>query len=822
MNGIQTAITSISAKKIKLMPLFKVIVPPLNQPLLYEVPADLSCEPRIGQRVLVPLKKKRVTGYLWEEVQNPEKGPAIKSVYQILDPEPLFSETMRSFFNWIAHYYLFPLGQVLKMALPPGLSVSDYQNIEITSLGIKASQEGRLPKNEKEILQKLSFSNGRSLSRFSPEEKKILKYFETQGWIQKITRKKKETARLKKERWIYPGPNFHKDNFLPKDHLLFTLLAPLPGLPLKDLRNHFPISDQRLATFNRKGLIEIREQVCWRDPFGEILVQEKGPFVLTREQEQALTRISEGLKSGLYQTLLLHGITGSGKTEVYLRAAAETIDRGRQALILVPEIGLVPLMEGRFRLRFGNKIALLHSGLNPGERLDQWRRIQKGLCPLVIGTRSAIFAPLHSLGLIVVDEEHDSSYKQTDSLRYNARDLALVRGQQASAVVVLGSATPSISTLYLRRKKKIGYLGIHKRVQDQIMPEIKLIDMKQFRRGRKVPLFSPPLREAIVRNLNQGRQTLLFLNRRGFDTLILCTFCGAVIKCRNCSLTLTYHAREDQLLCHTCGYHMSMPIRCPACHQAGVKALGMGTEKVEKELSGLFPQASIDRMDGDTVSRKGAHFEILKRLEDQKTNILIGTQMITKGHDFPQVTLIGVLCADLSLNWPDFRAGERTFQLLAQVAGRAGRGTHPGQVYLQTFNPDHYIYKYVGHHDYLGFYNQEIRFRRTFKYPPFSRLINCLFQGNQEAEVIQMVEKTSRYLRKETQKNNWTSSLEILGPVPAPIAKIKGRYRWQMLIKGENNRILHQAANLIREAEKRLLQGTGVQIILDVDPVDML
>ncbi len=804
------------------MSFFNVIVPPLNQPLLYEVPADLASEPRIGQRVLVPLKRKRVTGYLWEETQNPEGGQVIKPVSQILDPEPLFSENMRPFFEWIALYYLFPLGQVLKAALPPGLSVSDYQHIEITAQGRTAFQEDQLPKMEKEILQTLSASKGRSLSRFSPEEKKILKIFEVKGWIQQTTRKKKETARLKKERWIYPGSNFQKENFPLKDHSLFAFLAPLPGLSLKDIRNHFPLSDQRLATMERKGLIEIREQVCWRDPFGEILVQANGPFILTREQEQALTRINEGLKSGLYQTLLLHGITGSGKTEVYLRAAAETIDRGRQALILVPEIGLVPLMEGRFRLRFGDKVALLHSGLNPGERLDQWRRIQKGLCPVVIGTRSAIFAPFHTLGLIVVDEEHDSSYKQTDSLRYNARDLALVRGQQALAVVVLGSATPSISTLYLRRKKKIGYLGIHKRVQEQPLPEINLIDMKQFRRGRKIPLFSPPLEEAISRNLDQGKQTLLFLNRRGFDTLILCTLCGAVLKCRNCSLTLTYHAREDQLLCHTCGYHTSMPTRCPSCHQEGVKALGMGTEKVEKELAALFPKAFIDRMDGDTVARKGAHFEILKKLEDQKTDILIGTQMITKGHDFPQVTLIGVLCADLSLNWPDFRAGERTFQLLAQVAGRAGRGEHPGQVFLQTFNPDHYIYKYVGHHDYLGFYNQEIRFRRTLKYPPFSRLINCLFQGNQETEVVKMVEKICRYLKKETQRNHWTASLEILGPVPAPIAKIKGRFRWQLLLKGENNRILHAAANLIREAEKVFLKGTGVQIILDVDPVDML
>jgi primosomal protein N' (replication factor Y) len=494
-------------------------------------------------------------------------------------------------------------------------------------------------------------------------------------------------------------------------------------------------------------------------------------------------------------------MTGSGKTEVYLRATLEALHLGRQVLIMVPEIGLVPQIEGRFRLRFGDKIALLHSGLSPGERLDQWRRIQSGSAPVVIGTRSSIFAPLNSLGLVVVDEEQDSSYKQQEHLRYNARDLALVRGKQASALVVLGSATPSISTLYLHRQKKIGYLGIYKRVQEQSLPDITMVDLKKFRQGRRIPLFAPPLKEALTRNLEQGKQALLFLNRRGFETLVLCTLCGAAVKCRNCSLTLTYHAREGQLRCHTCGYHLPLPELCPQCGQQGIKTLGMGTEKVEQELTALFPNASIDRMDRDTVSRKKSHFEILKKLRDQKTDILIGTQMITKGHDFPHVTLIGVLCADLSLNWPDFRAGERTYQLLAQ---------------------DHYIFKYVSCHDYLGFYNQEIHFRRALKYPPFSRLVNCLFQGNQEAKVKAVAEKVNGLLRRAAGKNRWEPGLELLGPVAAPIAKIKGRYRWQLLLKGEDIRIVHQSAAMIHQAEKSLIRGTGVQIILDVDPVDML
>jgi primosomal protein N' (replication factor Y) len=803
------------------MPFFQVIVPPLTHPLLYKVPADFPEVPLIGQRVLVPLKKKLVTGYLWEEVSAPEAGPEIKSVSQILDSTPLFTEAQKPFFKWIAHYYLNSLGQVLKTALPPGLTVSSDRKVRLTPLGRQALEDECWDEKGKALVQKLVVK-GRAFARLSEEEKKVLHQLESKDWVRQETFLKKETVRPKREKWVYQGGSFREELFSKKDRFLFEFLSNSSGLPLKDLRKHCPLSNQRLATLKRKGLIEIREQVCWRDSLGETLFHEKGPFELTGEQEQALIRIREGLDSGRYQTLLLHGITGSGKTEVYLRAVEEVLQQGRQALVLVPEIGLVPQMEARFRWRFGDKLALLHSGLRPTERFDQWSRVQSGLTPLVIGTRSAIFAPLPNLGLIVVDEEHDPSYKQADSLRYNARDLALVRGQQSSAMVVLGSATPAVSTLYLRRQKKIGYLAIEKRVQEQPLPDIHLVDLKQFRRGHRFPLLAPPLEEAIGRNLQEGRQTLLFLNRRGFDTLILCTLCGTVLKCRNCSLTLTYHAKEGRLLCHICGYHLPIPELCPECHQAGIKTLGMGTEKVEKELAVLFPQAAIDRMDRDTVSRKRAHFEILKKLQERKTDILIGTQMITKGHDFPQVTLIGVLCADLSLNWPDFRGGERTFQLLAQVAGRAGRGSHAGHVFIQTFNPEHYVFDHVCRHDYLGFYQREIHLRRDLKYPPFSRLINILFQGNQETKVKAVAEKTSGLLKQAMKKNQWTSSLELLGPVPAPMTRIKGRYRWQLLLKGEDSRILHQAAGLIQQAEKSLTQGLGVQIVLDVDPVDMI
>ena len=412
--------------------------------------------------------------------------------------------------------------------------------------------------------------------------------------------------------------------------------------------------------------------------------------------------------------------------------------------------------------------------------------------------------------------------KQQESLRYHARDLALVRAQLAQAVAVLGSATPSLTTLHLQDRKKMTYLPLTRRVRQRAMPEINLIDLKQFRKGRQGTPLSPPLLEAVKTQVKAGHQILFFLNRRGFEPLTVCTLCGAPVRCRNCSVSLTFHAASRELLCHLCGFHQPLFSLCPACGREGIKTVGWGTEKVEKELKMLFPETVVDRLDRDTVSKKNAHYQILKRFQDRKTQILVGTQMITKGHDFPGVTLIGVLCADLSLNWPDFRSGERTFQLLAQVAGRTGRGPYPGKVFIQTYNPEHYIFEYVRRHDYLGFYRQELQFRREFEYPPFTRLVHILIQGNPERTVRDKAQEIGNLLSLEREKRNLTSSLTLLGPVPAPIIKIKGKHRWQILLKGKDPRMLHQISAWVQETGNRYLKGSGVQLILDVDPVDML
>ena len=632
----------------------------------------------------------------------------------------------------------------------------------------------------------------------------------------------KEKAQPKKIKVIHPGPLFTPQAFAARDELLVRLLEVRGPLPLTDLRQSFSLSSARLARFCRKGLLEVREQICFRTLPGELLSAEAVPSHLTVEQEQAFRQIQDGLSHHRYLTLLLHGVTGSGKTEIYLRAAEETLHHRRQVLILVPEIGLIPQMEGRVRSRFGEKIAVLHSGLSPGERLDQWRRIQIGEASIVLGTRSAVFAPLEDLGLIVVDEEHDSSLKQQDSLRYQARDLALVRARMAQAVALLGSATPSLTTLHLHDQKKIAYIPLTRRIQQRSMPEITLIDLKSFARRRQGNLLSPPLVEAVQSHLQTGGQILLFLNRRGFEPLTLCTLCGAPLHCRNCSISLSYHTASRKVTCHLCGFHQALTPTCPACGGEGVKTLGWGTEKVESNLRELFPETAIDRLDRDALSRKNTHFQVLKRFQDRKTQILIGTQMITKGHDFPGISLIGVLCADLSLNWPDFRSAERTVQLLTQVAGRAGRGDHPGQVLIQTYNPDHYVFDYVRRHDFLGFYRQEISLRRRFYYPPYSRLVLLILQGNSSAGVQKTVTEMAARLSLESRKRNWAPALEILGPVPAPISKIKGRHRWQILLKGKDPHGLHQAAAWIQETSPTVLKGRGVQLILDVDPADML
>lgn len=600
----------------------------------------------------------------------------------------------------------------------------------------------------------------------------------------------------------------------PQQRAVITLLREKGPLSTPELRQEMSVGSEVLRRLVDNGWLEEERQVRRRDPFHAIPAPADSAPLLNAEQSHARSALRTALHSNIFAPFLLHGVTGSGKTEVYLHAIADALALGKQALILVPEIALTPQLIARFRARFGasTAIAVLHSGLSDGERFDAWRMINRGEAQIVIGARSAIFAPLSCAGVIVVDEEHDSSYKQGEGFRYNARDLALLRGQMDQATVILGSATPAITTFHRAQNGLCGYLPLTGRAIGQPMPTVEIVDLRQQVKGKTV--LAPPLQEAIGVELAAGGQILLLLNRRGFSPAILCHDCGAGFHCPNCDIALTFHSRQRRLLCHYCDYSIPTPSLCPTCNSINLEAVGAGTERLEDELQAAFPAARIGRMDRDTTGHKGAHRQIVEAMLARQLDILVGTQMIAKGHDFPGITLVGVINADLALNLPDFRAAERAFALLSQVAGRAGRGDQPGRVLIQTYAPEHYAVTCALNHDFHTFYAQEIAFRQELGYPPFGHLINLVLAGNDGELVATGAEKLANTLRETG------DAVEILGPAPCPLSRLRGKHRFQLLLKAQERpplRILLRQIDLLRRKVT-----AGLALSVDVDPLDML
>ncbi len=550
-----------------------------------------------------------------------------------------------------------------------------------------------------------------------------------------------------------------------------------------------------------------------RDPF---LGQPPGPdrpVTPTGEQTAALQAIEGALAGGCFAPLLLHGVTGSGKTEVYLRAIAAALAQGRRALVLVPEIALTPQLVSRFRARFtaGVRLAVLHSGLSDGERYDAWRAIARGEAEIVIGARSAVFAPLARVGIIVVDEEHEGSYKQAEGFRYHARDLALLRGQMDDAVVLLGSATPALTSFHRARDGQTAYLPLTGRILSRPLPTVETIDLTAARPEQSL---SEPLAAALRENLEAGGQGLLLLNRRGFSPYLLCADCGQTFRCPNCEITLTYYQGQRRLRCHYCDYTLAPPATCPRCGGADLRPEGAGTERLQEELAALLPEARIARMDRDTTTRKGAHRHLVEAVERGEVDVLVGTQMVAKGHDFPGVTLVGVVNADLTLNFPDFRSAERTFALLTQVAGRAGRGERPGRVLVQTWSPEHYAVACAARHDYAGFYEQEIAFRRELGYPPFGHLVNLVLSGVDGEKVA----RAAAFLAGELLRR--AGEAEVLGPAPCPLSRLRGKSRYQILLKSAARPPLRRLLAVLDGLRRKI--PAGVALAVDVDPLDML
>jgi len=713
-------------------------------------------ELEIGMRVVVPVGRRRVTGVV-AALSDHSRIDGVKPVAEAPDECPVMDAALIQLAQWIARYYLASIGEVLIAMMPSHLR-----------------------------------SESRRIVAASPGD------FAVDGLGRKIL------------------DELHQSKI---------------PVALRALARKFPRGGfyPALEALSRMGALEIRERARRekkrKDP-GEAPANGP-PLSLTGEQRDAYSAIEQSLGAAGFQPFLLYGVTGSGKTEVYLRAMERAREAGKQSLILVPEISLTPQLLDRVNARFPGRVGVLHSALTHGERWREWWRIIRGEVDVVVGARSAIFAPLPALGLIVVDEEHDPSYKQEEGLKYNARDIAVVRAKILGCPVVLGSATPAIESYENCRAERYTLLELTRRVEQRPLPEVTTVDLRDTwaagrpgTNGSKVPLLSPDLIDALRDNLARRRQSLVFLNRRGFANFLQCRLCGFVLRCDHCTVTLTFHKREHIVLCHHCGWRRPAPETCPHCAADAFLPVGFGTEQLEQEITEFFPDARIARMDRDTTVRRGSHERLIRKWQKGEIDILMGTQMITKGHDVSGVTLVGAVLADLSFNLPDFRAAERTFQLLSQVAGRAGRGSDPGRVIIQTYNPDHYALQRVLTHDYTGFFADEVAFRRELNYPPFSRLVHLRLEGPKPLEIEGKAKRLGEWLREECRRNVRSyPDIEVLGPAPAPIVKLRGRFRWQILLKGKLSAPL---LALAAGAQARLPRTALARLHVDVDPYNML
>lgn len=799
---------------------------PVYHTFTYSAPESFQTFVAVGKRVLVPFGRRRVTGYIFDQDRQ-IADKEIKPILDVLDEQPLFPSAMVPFFRWIADYYKYPVGEVVKNALPGGLNVYDYTRLILTDKGHGARNHAQLPPLANKILEHLETGPCRlkelhdKVGQIIPGA--LLHNLEQNGWITRSWELKGAKTKARLERVVRLADTLQSAEHLSESRQKILALLKTEGeVPVKKLKELIPTASGLIKKLERAGYLSVDHKRVFRDPLGESIEPDRAP-VLNREQDQAVSILCDHLNQG-FKPFLLNGVTGSGKTEVYMRVADEVLKQGRRVLVLVPEIALIIQMERRFRARFGECVCVLHSALSAGERYDQWTRILQGDAAIGIGARSAIFAPFDNLGVIIVDEEHDSSYKQEGMLRYNARDLAVVRAKQNECVVLLGSATPSIQSYYNVVIQKFTELTLEKRVEQRPLPDIRIVDLRQIRDARGIHRhIAPELQLAIKETLERGEQVLLFLNRRGYASFPVCGACGQPMRCKHCDISLTLHQRTNAYRCHYCGYSRAATSSCDTCGSSKIKQLGLGTEKLEDMLTSLFPRARIARMDRDTTTRKGSILKLLKGLKNKNIDILVGTQMVAKGHDFPSITLVGIICADLSLSFPDFRAGERTFQLLAQVAGRAGRGDRPGRVILQTYNPEHFCISAARNQDFKSFYQQEITFRQALYYPPFARMIQLKIAGKvpqQTANHARLIGDLCQTL-KQTHAEQY-QSVEIMGPIEASLTRIAGRYRWQILLKGSNTRALHQFINQLMSESTAGFTRRQVQVAIDVDPVFLM
>jgi len=792
-------------------------------------PLDYAVDPTVegtvcpGVRVVVPLGTRRAVG-LVTDLAEASTYPRLKTIIAVLDPQPLLGDALMRLCRWMADYYVCSLGEAVSAALPGSLRIS-IETVVRPLVSIE-SPGPRLSASEQELLAWLVADGARSTravtEKFGPRGGRLVTALRHKGCVRIEEHVRGGDGPTKHERYFRAAREMGADEARewhrkrPAQYALYAYLHqhPLRRALAPELHATFPNASAKLGALLKAKLVSVVEEEVYRPVLSEV-AQEDRTVDLTAAQRSAVDAVVN--IGDEFRAFLLWGVTGSGKTEVYLRCVAACLSAGRTALVLVPEISLTHQLVDRVRARFGERVAVLHSGLSDGERWDEWRKIVRGEVSIVVGARSAVFAPLPRLGLVVVDEEHDPAFKQEDGIRYNGRDVAIMRAKLARCPALLGSATPAMETFHNARRGRYQLLELAERVEARPLPEVSIVDLRRTSSTAKALMLSPQLTAALQANLLAHGQSLVFLNRRGFANFLQCAQCGDALMCPNCSVTLTLHRRWQALRCHHCDHTIPIPTACPSCGGLSLGAWGAGTEQVEAALRTLIPGARIGRMDRDTTSRKGAQRAILAAWERREYDILVGTQMITKGHDFPGVTLVGVLLADLSLNFPDFRASERTFQLLTQVAGRAGRGARPGRVIIQTLQPEHFSLQCSAHHDYRRFAEQELAARRELGYPPFARLVQLRCEG----ESLEATERVARALAAHVQRVA-AKGVGLLGPTPAPIERLRRRYRWQLLLRSRDGAAARAAARDGRTALRRHAKAAGVRVLIDVDPYSML
>ncbi|CAJ1314378.1 primosomal protein N' [Paenibacillus sp. CFBP13512] len=821
-----------------------------DRPFDYIVPESMQGWLEVGSRVGVPFGPRTLQGFVIGLSGTSETPAAkLKALQELLDLVPPLSEELVELSEWMSAKYACHRITALQSMLPAALKGKAERYIRVAERESWVGEDSLfdataslLTDEEEQIIshiQKQQEVRMELLSRRFGEQAHIIKSLLQRGILLE-SRSIRDKVQKKTVRTV----SLH----LPEDEIrtiieefpakakrqqeVLTYIADTGGdVPLKEIMTVLGVTASTVKALADKGYIAIMDMEVYRDPYQDRNFTPTTPFTLTDEQQQVYNSIISRINKREKGEYLIHGITGSGKTEVYLQCIQRVIEQDRQAIMLVPEIALTPQMVERFKGRFGDRVAVMHSRLSSGERYDEWRKIREGKSQVAIGARSAIFAPFSNLGLIIMDEEHETSYKQEESPKYHARDVAIHRAHQHNAVVILGSATPSLESYYAARSQANDefmptLLEIHGRALGSELPAVEIIDMREELKEGNRSMFSRPLHQAIEDRLEKKQQTVLLLNRRGHSTFVMCRTCGYVAECPNCDISLTYHQRSNSLRCHYCGHAEPAPQICPECGSEHIRYFGTGTQRVEEELAKLFPGIRVVRMDVDTTTQKGSHEKLLNQFRDKKADLLLGTQMVAKGLDFPDVTLVGVIAADSALHLPDFRAAEKTFQLLTQVAGRAGRHHLPGEVIVQTYNPEHYSVIHASHHDYHSFVREELKHRQTLGYPPYCRLALITFSHEKLALLVRIAENYTQMIKDQASKLGWLGSLErfsnealdVLGPVASPIPRLKNRYRFQCMIKWRGDMDVAKLAEHVAEQLQDSVRDKELLISIDVDP----